>query len=81
VNRIGSYFYGPILGVFILAVGTKRANGHGAFIGVLAGVLAVQLVSRLSNISFLYYNLVGSVAAVAVGYILSLAFTTKERPV
>ncbi|HJS73109.1 MAG TPA: sodium:solute symporter, partial [Vicinamibacteria bacterium] len=29
VNRIGSYFYGPILGVFILAVGTKRTNGHG----------------------------------------------------
>ncbi len=81
VNRIGSYFYGPILGVFVLAVGTKRANGHGAFLGVLAGVAAVQLTSWFSSVSFLYYNLVGTVAAVAVGYVLSLAFTTKERPV
>ena len=33
VNRFGSYFYGSILGVFILAIGVKRANGHGAFVG------------------------------------------------
>ncbi len=81
VNRIGSYFYGPILGVFVLAIGTKRASGHGAFCGVLAGVAAVQLVSRSTSVSFLYYNLVGTVAAVAVGYVLSLAFPTKERSV
>jgi Na+/proline symporter len=81
VNRIGSYFYGPILGVFILAIGTKRANGHGAFVGILAGVAAVQLFARLTSISFLYYNLVGTVAAVAVGYVASLAFPTRERSV
>jgi Na+/proline symporter len=81
VNRIGSYFYGPILGVFVLAVGTKRTNGNGAFAGVLAGFLAVQLVAWYTGISFLYYNLVGTVAAVALGYIMSLAFPTPERSV
>jgi Na+/proline symporter len=81
VNRIGSYFYGPILGVFVLAIGTKRTNGHGAFLGVLAGVAAVQLVARLTSVSFLYYNLVGTVAAVVVGFTLSLAFPTRERSV
>ena len=81
VNRIGSNFYGPILGVFVLAVGTKRANGHGAFLGILAGVAAVQLAARFSDVSFLYYNLIGTAAAVAVGYGLSLAFSTPERSV
>ncbi len=81
VNRIGSNFYGPILGVFVLAVGTKRANGHGAFVGVLAGVAAVQLTALLSDVSFLYYNLIGTAAAVAAGYGLSLAFPTSERSV
>jgi Na+/proline symporter len=81
VNRIGSYFYGPILGVFILAVGTRRANGHGAFAGVLAGVAAVQLAARFSDVSFLYYNLIGTAAAVGVGYGLSLAFPTSTRSV
>jgi Na+/proline symporter len=81
VNRIGSYFYGPILGVFLLAVGTKRTNGNAAFVGVLSGVAAVQLVSRFSSVSFLYYNLVGTAAAVGVGYAFSLAFPTPQRPV
>jgi hypothetical protein len=81
VNRIGSYFYGPILGAFVLAVGTKRTNGHGAFFGVLAGVAAVQLAARYSGVSFHYYNLVGTLAAVVVGYGLSLAFPTSERSV
>jgi solute:Na+ symporter, SSS family len=29
VNRFGSYFYGSLLGVFVLAIGTKRATGTG----------------------------------------------------
>jgi Na+/proline symporter len=74
VNRIGSNFYGPILGVFVLAVGTKRTNGHGAFLGVLAGVAAVQLAAYTTDVSFLYYNLIGTAAAVAVGYGMSLVF-------
>jgi Na+/proline symporter len=41
VNRFGSFFYGSILGVFILAVGVPRATGTGAFIGLIAGMAAV----------------------------------------
>ena len=33
VNRFGSFFYGSILGVFILAVGFPRATANGAFWG------------------------------------------------
>jgi SSS family solute:Na+ symporter len=79
VNRIGSYFYGPILGVFVLAVGTRRTNGHGAFAGVALGIVAVQLTMLYSSISYLYYNLVGTVVAVTAGYAASLVFQS-ERP-
>ena len=41
VNQVGSYFYGSLLGVFILALGFKRSNGHGAFWGLLAGMVTV----------------------------------------
>ena len=81
VNRIGSNFYGPILGVFILAIGARRANGHGAFAGVLFGIVAVQLAARYSEISYLYYNLVGTVISVAFGYMISLVFASPERSV
>ena len=38
VNRFGSFFYGSLLGVFVLALGFKRATGTGAFVGLIAGI-------------------------------------------
>ena len=35
VNRFGSFFYGSILGVFILAVVFPFATGNGAFVGLI----------------------------------------------
>ena len=81
VNRIGSNFYGPILGVFVLAIGLRRANGHGAFAGVLLGIVAVQLTAHYSEISYLYYNLGGTVVSVVLGYLISLVFASSERSV
>ena len=45
VNRFGSFFYGSLLGVFVLALGFKRATGTGAFIGLLAGMAVVGTVA------------------------------------
>jgi Na+/proline symporter len=72
VNKFGSYFYGSMLGVFMLAIGTKRATGHGAFWGMLCGLASVALVSNLTKISFLWYNVIGCAVVVAVGMSLSL---------
>jgi Na+/proline symporter len=77
VNKFGSYFYGSLLGVFVLAIGTRRATGRGAFWGLLSGLASVWLVSlRYPKVSFLWYNLLGCVAVVAVGMLLSLT----DRP-
>ena len=71
VNKFGSYFYGSLLGVFALAIGTKRATGNGAFFGLLAGIVTVALVGNYSKISFLWYNVIGCAVVVAVGMLLS----------
>ena len=47
VNRFGSFFYGSILGVFILAVGFPRATGNGAFVGLIAGMASVAWAASL----------------------------------
>ena len=78
VNRIGSYFYGPIFGVFVLAIGAPKANGHGAFAGIGLGIVAVQLTMHYSDVSYLYYNLVGAVVTVVSGYAVSLAFQSEQ---
>jgi solute:Na+ symporter, SSS family len=72
VNKFGSFFYGSMLGVFVLAIGTKRATGRGAFWGMLCGLASVAVVSNLTKISFLWYNLIGCAVVVVVGMLLSL---------
>jgi Na+/proline symporter len=72
VNRFGSFFYGSILGVFILAIGFRRATGTGAFVGLLAGMGSVAWVASFTSIAFLWHNVVGAVAVVIVGLAVSL---------
>ncbi|MGQ0647925.1 MAG: sodium:solute symporter [Gemmatimonadaceae bacterium] len=77
VNRYGSFFYGSILGVFLLAM-IKRATATGAFIGMIAGISAVAAVAfGAPRVSFLWHNVVGAVAVVAVGALLSIGRPTS----
>jgi solute:Na+ symporter, SSS family len=74
VNRFGSFFYGSLLGVFVLAIGTRRATGHGAFAGLIAGMGAVAFVAlRYPQVSFLWHNVVGVVVVTVVGLAVSAA--------
>ena len=71
VNRFGSFFYGSILGVFLLAIGWKRANGTGAFVALFAGMGVVAYVTIYTKIAFLWHNLIGAVVVFVVGMIVS----------
>jgi Na+/proline symporter len=72
VNRFGSFFYGSILGVFILAVAVPPATGNGAFVGLIAGMASVAWVASSTSIAFLWHNVLGAVVVVVVGSIISL---------
>ena len=78
VNRFGSYFYGSILGVFILAIAFPRATSAGAFVGLIAGMTCVGLAATFTNVAFLWHNVTGAVAVVVIGLIVSL-FTSPRR--
>ena len=70
VNRFGSFFYGSILGVFLLAM-IPSARALGAFVGLLAGMSAVAAVNfGAPQISFLWHNVIGAVTVVAVGMVV-----------
>jgi SSS family solute:Na+ symporter len=80
VNRFGSFFYGSILGVFVLAIGFKRATGTGAFVALIAGMGSVAWVAANTRIAFLWQNVVGTVAVVIVGVIVSEIGRVLRRP-
>ena len=70
VNRYGSFFYGSILGVFILAM-LPRAGANGAFVGLILGMGAVASVNHWApDVAFLWYNVIGAVTVVAVGLLI-----------
>lgn len=72
VNRFGSFFYGSILGVFLLAM-IPWARGMGAVVGLVAGMSTVAAVTfGAPQVSFLWHNVIGAVTVVAVGALLSV---------
>jgi Na+/proline symporter len=77
VNILGSLFYGPMLGVFLVGFFTRRVSGTAAFVAVVAAEAAVVSVWLGSSIGFLWYNVVGCavVMAIALG---SLAFSPRR---
>jgi Na+(H+)/acetate symporter ActP len=79
VNKVGSHFYGPILGVFLLAFFVRRANGTGAFFGALSGLAAVVYTSWFMDVSWLYLNAIGPAAVLITGTLVSLMFPKKQN--
>jgi solute:Na+ symporter, SSS family len=82
VNRFGSIFYGSLLGVFVLALGFRRATGTGAFVGLLAGITAVVVFAfhpRTRGVSYLWHNPIGVIVVVIVGLTVSLITQPSQR--
>jgi Na+/proline symporter len=72
VNRFGSFVYGSILGVFLLAM-APRARARGAVFGLIAGMTTVAAVARLApEVSFLWHNVIGAGTVFLVGMVLSV---------
>lgn len=78
VNKFGSFFYGSLLGVFVLAFVVKRARARGAFFGLLFGIASVWTASFFTDIEFLWFNVIGCLVTVFAGYLISL--TVRNDP-
>ncbi|MEK7753050.1 MAG: hypothetical protein AAB654_14095, partial [Acidobacteriota bacterium] len=71
VNILGSFFYGGMLGVFVLAFYFPRVRARGAFCGVLAGEAVIFASWYFTRIAFLWYNVIGCVVVVLTGVLIS----------
>jgi Na+/proline symporter len=78
VNIVGSLFYGGLLGVFVLAFLCKRVGGTAAFWGVIAGECAIFAVARFTDVSFLWYNVVGCLVVVGVALAISKTWPARD---
>jgi SSS family solute:Na+ symporter len=72
VNVLGSLFYGPILGIFLVAFYFKKVKGANVFISAILSEITVIAIYNFDIVSFLWLNVIGAAAVVifsAVGLI------------
>ncbi|SPE25236.1 Na+/solute symporter [Candidatus Sulfopaludibacter sp. SbA3] len=81
VNKVGSLFYGSLLGCFVLALAFRRVRGTAAFAGMLAGESAILATSWFTDVSWLWYNVIGCAVVVGVALaVTSLSPTASATP-
>jgi SSS family solute:Na+ symporter len=74
MNKIGSLANGPILGVFLLGILTKRANGIGAISGLILGFVVNAIFwVFIPSVSWPWWNMIGCLVCFASGILLSQA--------
>lgn len=71
IVKVNSYFYGCLLGIFLLGMLTQRADGRGARLGLLASMIAVLLCSVWSPSLWIWFGAIGCLVCCAVGYTCS----------
>ncbi|WP_294302692.1 sodium:solute symporter [uncultured Chryseobacterium sp.] len=76
VNVLGSLFYGPILGIFLVAFYFKKINGANVFISAILSEITVIAVYQFDIVSFLWLNVIGA-AAVILFSAVGLLFNRK----
>ena len=77
VNILGSLFYGTILGIFMVAFSTRKVRGTAVFIAAIAAEAIVVGMFLGTNVSFLWYNIIGCLGVVLFSGALQLAMPRK----
>jgi len=78
-NRVSSVVSGPLLGIFLLGILTRRATALGSILGAVAGMAAVGLASLRTEWSFFYFGPIGVLTTITAGYLSSL-LTRPPKP-
>ncbi len=64
VNKLGSYFYGTILAIFIVAFFFKEVGGFAVCAGAALGEIAVTCAALFTDTAWLWWNVIGCVVGV-----------------
>ena len=78
-QRVLGLFGGGLLGVFLLAVFTRRCNATGALVGLVTGAAMTMAVAFGTDINFLLYAAIGSCSCFVVGYLVSWMTGGQDR--
>jgi solute:Na+ symporter, SSS family len=77
---IASFTYGGLLGTFLLGIFFKRINQMEAFIGFIAGILAMVYVIYYTKIAFTWYTIIGVIVTILIANLIFMfkSITSKK---
>jgi SSS family transporter len=78
VNQLGSYIYGTILGVFIVAFYLKNIKGTPVFIAALLSEVLICVMGYYKVVAYLWLNAIGCIAVIVIGLIVNALIKDKK---
>jgi Na+(H+)/acetate symporter ActP len=79
VNILGSLFYGSILGIFLIDFFIKQIRGTEVFHSAILVQIVVFLCFFYSDISFLWFNVIGSILVVGMSVIIHVFISIPKK--
>ncbi|MBG6234606.1 Na+/proline symporter [Pedobacter sp. CAN_A7] len=70
VNVLGSYIYGTILGVFLVAFYLKKVNGRAVFIAAIMAEITVCICGYLQVVAYLWLNVIGCLLVIFLSLLM-----------
>lgn len=80
VNQLGSYIYGTILGVFVVAFYLKKIRGNAVFIAAIITEISICLMGYYKVVAYLWLNAIGCILVVIIALLINqIAFLKPKQ--
>lgn len=81
VNQLGSYIYGTILGVFIVAFYLKKVRGTSVFIAAIITEAIICVMGYYQTVAYLWLNAIGCIGVIIIASVLNSFIKDKKAAV
>jgi Na+/proline symporter len=79
VNQLGSYIYGTVLGVFVVAFYMKRINGNAVFIAAMVSEGCHPVLRLSKTVAYLWLNPIGCFLVMVVALVINRMVGTPHK--
>lgn len=81
VNQLGSYIYGTILGVFIVAFYLKKIQGTAVFVAAVITEAIICVMGYYETVAYLWLNAIGCIGVIIIALVLNGFIKDKKAAV
>ena len=78
VNQLGSYIYGTILGVFVVAFYLKKVRGDAVFIAAIVTEISICILGLKGAVAYLWLNAIGCFLVILIAVIVNHFLPAKN---